>query len=392
MNIKKPYFLRNAFTRFEVMGDKAAFNRIVADMMENGGDLAPSDHWNWKLGNQNSATSYTDELYEAKYSNLQLMLDPWIGVTGMRPIDATIVARYQSYLKAIDHLSILSDDILLQGQSNDWKETDLGSIMDINLITAALDFPRNERIFACEVGGGYGRLAEVFLGDLFDSVHYVLIDAVPGSLMYAYLYLKSQFPERKIGSYYHGDVYNENFDCYIMPAWYSHLLPNQAFNISINIESMQEMEQHHVDYYLALFDRATKQDGLIYLSNARDYVFRGNWNFPKHWDTIALHNTPRSWSPDHPTHIVRKRNGDFALKRQILEDAYKQQVLAWNQHQQTLALNNAIFAEYQKTIANQENLCREFQQTIADLKSGAIDIDLTLLQIFFSRMKKLIKR
>ena len=364
MNTEKPFTLRNPFSRFELAGDKALFNRIVTDMMQNGGDLAPSDHWNHNLGSDksdlNSPSGYSDELFEARYSQLQMMLDPWVGVTGMKTIDEIAANKYESFLRDIDHLGLLAGDLLMHGQSNGWRETDLGSMLDINLISAFVDNAVQEKIAICEVGGGYGRLAEVFLSTF--PVHYVLIDAVPGSLMYSYLYLKAQFPDLRIGSFYNDDAYARDFDCYIMPSWYSHLLPDSSSDISINIESMQEMSQHHVDYYLALFDRLTRRSGEIYLSNARDYVFKGNWNIPKNWETVFLHNTPRSWSPDHPTHILRKREDDFSLQRGIAESAFKQQIISWRQQQ--------LVSEQKMHIADRDRICFDLQQTIADLQKA----------------------
>jgi hypothetical protein len=365
MNVNKPFTFNNAPSRFEVPGDKEIFRNIVSDMVKNGKDLVPSDQWNWNLGTKGQSDyreeqEYTDGLFEEKYSNLQMMLDPWVGMTGMQLLTETSVAKYETFLRAIDHLGLLGDDILAHGWFNGWREADLGSIIDINLLTFLPGISLDKRFSVCEVGGGYGRLAEIFLSDLCDSVHYVLIDAVPGSLMYAYLYLKAQFPNRRIGCYYNGDTYSEDFDCYIMPSWHAHLLPSSKFDISINIESMQEMLQHHVDYYISFFDRLTKSEGLIYLSNARDYVFQGDWNIPNHWETLFLHNIPRSWTADHPTHILRKRRtGDFSLERRIAEGAFGQQIMAWR--------NQQLLIEQQENLADRDRICNELQQTIEKL-------------------------
>jgi len=337
--MKQPLFLNNPHRRFDLAGDREMFNRIVVDMIKNSGDLAPSDHWNWNLGNDRSdkeegLLGYTDELFNEKYSQLEMMLNPWVGVTGMRPIDAEAVAKYEKFLRGIDQLAMLPDDILSYGKANDWRETDLGSVMDANLIGGFSDLwsaPR--KIAICEVGGGYGRLAEVLMGLLPGSVHYVLVDAVPGSLMYAYMYLRAQFPHLKIGSYYQNDSYSDEFDCYIMPAWQSQTLPDSAFDVCINIESLQEMEQRHVDHYMAMFDRLTMADGMVYLSNARDYVFKGTWKIPGHWELLFINNTPRSWTADHPTQIFRKRTGDFSRERMILESVFTEQVGAWQDRQ-----------------------------------------------------------
>lgn len=352
--------LRNPDTRFNVVGDSDQFNLIVQDMINNSLDLAPSDHWNWNLGeSESNVGGYTKELFDEKYSHLSKMLDPWVGVTGMKILGEDAVKKYEDFLRPLDHMQLLPSDILAHGHLNGWRETDLGSILDLNLITTFANRSK-ERLTICEVGGGYGRLAEVFLETHKDRVHYVMIDAVPGSLMYAYLYLKSQFPELKIGSFYAGDEYNSSYDCYILPSWRTDVLPEIFFDICINIESMQEMQQHHVDFYLELFDRLAVFDGEIYLSNARDYVFKGMWNIPSRWNTLYLNNTPRSWTEDHPTHILRKDQGDYSLERIAHEGAFMQQVVAWN--------NSQLICEQKLHIEDRNRICGELQKTIDTMK------------------------
>jgi hypothetical protein len=322
--------LRNRDTRFEIAGDRTQFDLIVQDMRSHGGVLAPSDHWNWNLGeNAREFSGYTNELFERNYNHLSKLLDPWVGVTGMKILSEEAVKKYEGFLRPIDHMQLLPADILTHGRSNGWRETDLGSVLDLSLISIFLSKPPKERLAICEVGGGYGRLAEVFLEKHKKRVHYVMIDAVPASLMYAYSYLGSQYPELKIGSFYAGDDYDNAYDCYILPSWRTGVLPAFSFDICINIESMQEMQQHHVDFYLEMFDRLSVSGAEIYLSNARDYVFKGRWNIPPHWKTLYLNNTPRSWTADHPTHILRKNEGDYSLERRAHESAFRQQVQKW---------------------------------------------------------------
>src|SRR4029077_8532999 len=98
-------------------------------------------------------------------------------------------------------------------------------------------------------------------------IHYVLVDAVPASMMYAYQYLRRAFPERKIGSVYAGDTYDTSFDCFILPAWQSDALQDASFHLAVNIESMQEMEDHHITHFMTMFDRVTTADATIYISN-----------------------------------------------------------------------------------------------------------------------------
>lgn len=201
---------------------------------------------------------------------------------------------------------MLPKNILKFGKKNGYLETDLGTIMDCNLIFKFSKIDKEKRISIIEIGGGYGRLAEAFLrGGIFNSIHYLLVDVTPGSLMYSYLYLKSQHPNLSIGAYFNGDKYSSNFDCYIMPSWHLDKIVPKTFDISINVESMQEMEQEQVDYYINQFDRVTKPGGLVYLSNSKVYVFKGKWNIPKYWKKLFDENTPRSWTANHPTQIYR---------------------------------------------------------------------------------------
>ena len=372
VNHQQPFTIRNPLSRFRISGDRAIFNQIVCDMLENGGELSPSSHWDWNLGrestpNQEEEAGYTDDLYEEKYRELEMMLKPLVGVTGMKPISEAEVSKYKEFLRSIDHLGMLPANILVHGQSNDWRETDLGSVMDANLISAYFgEHHVDRRLKVCEVGGGYGRLAEAMVGVLSESIHYVLVDAVPGSLMYAYLYLKQQFPELKVGSYYRGDAYSEKYDFYVIPAWQMQQLPITFFDICINVESMQEMEQHHVNHYFSLFDCITIDNGLIYLSNARDYVFRGEWPVPVHWESLFLNNTPRSWTANHPTHVLRKSTGDYSMQRSILEGVFTQQIAAWRDRQ--------IIQELKLNIADRDRIYFELQQKI-DRLSGEVGID-----------------
>jgi SAM-dependent methyltransferase len=251
----------------------------------------------------------------------------------------------------------LPEDLLGYGQACGWRETDLGSLMDVSLIKS---FNRTikrqgERLRIFEVGGGYGRLAEALLSMCEEKIHYVLVDAVPGSLMYAYLYMKQQFPHLKVGSFYNGDSYSQDFDCYVMPAWQTPSLGNHSFDITINVESLQEMEQQHVDYYLSLFERLTIEGGLIYLSNARDYVFRGHWNLPKGWQPLLMCNTPRSWTADHPTMIFSNTHGDYSNEQRAHEAAFQAQISAWRNEQHLLSLKQQESAPVQ-SIATQSKV------------------------------------
>jgi hypothetical protein len=80
----------------------------------------------------------------------------------------------------------------------------------------------------------------------------------------------------------------------------------------VNIESFQEMNQWHVDSYLRIFDAASREGAMMYISNAHDYIFRGDWRYPEHWQKLLCAKTPRAQSRDHRTEVFVKSTGDFS--------------------------------------------------------------------------------
>ncbi len=226
-------------------------------------------------------------------------------------------------------------------------------------------------------------MAEAILEKFPGKVHYVMIDAVPGSLMYSYLYLKAQFPELSIGSYYAGDEYNSDYDCYIIPSWRTDILKVKNFDLLINIESMQEMRQDQVDFYINLFDKLGSDNSIIYLSNARDYVFVGDWNIPDDWKTLYLNNTPRSWSANHPTHIlVKDSNGScWRNQRDAHEQAFKNQINNWN--------NFVLISELRSHINDRDRICGELKFQLDELSSKVVTADFVLRSLRLSSTKAL---
>ena len=43
----------------------------------------------------------------------------------------------------------------------------------------------------------------------------------------------------------------------------------------------------------------------MYLVNARNYKFKGAFNFPARWDCLYRHQSPNAWSKNHPTEVFR---------------------------------------------------------------------------------------
>ena len=279
----------------KIKSDAKLLAEIEKDMMENGGIYRPSDHW------LNVDKKY---LSLPKNKNLTNMLDDLIGSQGSRPPTKHDKKIYGDLFKVIDGLNLkdkLGKDSIL---------TDFGSVMDINLIRIFCGLSSGKSNKILEIGGGYGRLAEVFFNVYKGLNKYVLVDAVPVSIMYSYLYLRAVLPKAKIGFYLFDEYDLDKYDIFIIPTWHFVAKNKTNFDIGVNIESFQEMNQVEVDRYMKIFDSSIDNNGYIYLSNAHDYVFKGDWNYPASWQCCFRYNTPRSWTINHPTEVYSKNKKD----------------------------------------------------------------------------------
>jgi putative sugar O-methyltransferase len=317
----------------ELEADHKDYLRLVEDMVHNGGGLISDP--NWLRGDDRSEAPNTydkkkafefaisQEGYQEKFSKMKALMKAWIGGTE-RPSRAAI-SKYRRFLERSDPLGLWQPNVEKSEDGIPLLQADLGSIMDLNLLYAFAASSARRVTRVLEVGGGYGRLAEAAFNIFGHSLKYVLVDAVPASLYYSRKYLSLACPDARIRSFYDegGEDFDlENLDIAIIPSWHFERLNRSSYDICVNIESMQEMNQGHVDYYLGLFQSVAADGATIYLSNAHDYYFRGVFNIPKNWQRLFAGNTPRSWTPDHPTEIFRKTSGDYSIQNSAVDSAY----------------------------------------------------------------------
>ena len=316
----------------ELEADQKEYFRIVEDMLENGGSLIPDP--NWLIGDDTSKPADTydkdkaldvarsEEAYQARFSRMKALMFAWVGT--LRPTQGKI-SKYRRFLEDNDPLGLWRANIEESPDAIPLLQADLGSIMDLNLLYA-FAFSRERKVTRLlEVGGGYGRLAEAAFNIFGRSLKYVMVDAVPASLYYSSRYLTHTCPDARIGSFYDRERNNfdlSDYDIAIVPSWHFQRLNTSHYDICVNIESMQEMNQVHVDYYLNLFESVADDGATVYLSNARDYYFRGSFNYPKNWQKLFCTNTPRSWSRIHPTEIFRKTSHDCSRQNKAVDSAY----------------------------------------------------------------------
>src|ERR1044072_7556331 len=99
-------------------------------------------------------------------------------------------------------------------------------------------------------------------------------------------------------------------------------MKREEYDILRKIETLQEMNQGDLDTYLRIFDEVSRDGAMMYISNAHDYIFRGEWRYPSHWQKLLCAKTPRAQSRDHRTEVFVKSAGDFSAWNATLDAAH----------------------------------------------------------------------
>lgn len=298
--------------------DRELYDTIVADMREHAGAHAPHDPWHDETlfpgdAERQRAPAWTD------------MLRPWVSQAYLASPEDVQACRAFLERHAQGGSLPPNAERLLSGEEA--GIVDLRTILDVALITAHAGEPGGRVL---EVGGGYGRIAEAMLQLETPPAGYLLVDAVPATLHYAYAYLRRALPDRSIGSYYTDPGADPaDFDCFVAPRWHAEpLVEDGAYAVAVNIASFQEMRDDQIAGYQALFDRAVAPGGEIYLCNSRVFTHRRRFEYPAHWQRLIEITTPFAFLPYKPVEIFRRDEGadhaaaNTVIERDYLEDLY----------------------------------------------------------------------
>ena len=266
---------------------------VYADMRAHQGLLTPAP--NWSMDHFFPGLGRTPTFEE--------MMTTWVGAKMLKAANSPeVVDSFVPFIKGIDDLN------MLPGVLHDrlGRVCDLGTVIDMNMIFNYYQAQPGEGVkWVLEIGGGYGRLAEALL-KMFDGyAKYVMIDAVPESMVYAYQYLSQAFPDKKVGLF-QPDKHQafEDYDCIIVPTWHFEKANSLTYDIGVSVSSMQEMSQEQIDYFIRLLDMVVRTDGTVYMFNSRDY-FKRKFEYPNTWELMYKEHTPKSWSPDFPAEVFR---------------------------------------------------------------------------------------
>lgn len=180
---------------------------------------------------------------------------------------------------------------------------DLGnSALEYGTITGALGGGPRPGELVVELGGGYGRLAWVYLSERPD-LRYVMVD-IPPALAVAERYLTGLFPDRRVFGFRHFDHQDRVRD-ELDAAQLAFLTPNQlelleplGAALFVNISSLHEMRPEQIAYYLQIVARHTA--GAFYTKqsitsrNPHDDVVvrRGEYPIPRSWRPLLDRRHP----------------------------------------------------------------------------------------------------
>lgn len=136
------------------------------------------------------------------------------------------------------------------------------SVRERNIILKELNLDGNEGLVVGELGAGHGRLAEVF-GKSTNYRHFIF-DITP-TIYVSQWYIKNLFPDEKIFEFRHFDdfeeVREELASCRFAFFTSNQIekIPNDYFDLFINMNSLAEMQLRQIENFLAHIDRLTTQ-------------------------------------------------------------------------------------------------------------------------------------
>jgi hypothetical protein len=322
-----------------IVADTDRLRTIVEDLRTEGGEFTPTSNWvtldtsvpHNRDGREWIEESFSETSVNARMGTMDKMVNAWLGLHQIDSAKGEPSRRYRPWLAEHDPLGLWKANFEDEAVAATLRIADLGTAMDLNLLWSFMR-RTDERTTILEVGGGYGRLAEAAL-NVFGGLKYVMVDGVPGSLLYANEYMRKACPDARIGFYYDGDAFDlDAFDCYIVPSWHFERVNTAVYDACVNIDSFQEMKLDHVHYFLNLFDRVSRPGTVFYSSNFHDLrltnpneVLAGSlqWEYPASWRHLLSANTPRSSYPNNPADILVKEEGDWALMNAQIRAAHE---------------------------------------------------------------------
>jgi len=230
--------------------------------------------------NAGKPSEFTDVEWK-KYTQLLLML--WE------------IAIRKDKLKLLNWLEepMIGNPIQVEYKGHRVTQDLCNSVIEINAVMEAINFDTEKTLRVAELGAGYGRIANVLL-QIIKKIQVVIID-IPPALYVSQWYLSKLFANHFVFKYRDFSSYQEikqEFEhssvAFLSPAQIEYL-PEQMFDLFINISSLHEMTNAQIEMWFNHIDRTCKGwfyskqyiesrndfDGIVVRQN--DYPVKTHW-------------------------------------------------------------------------------------------------------------------
>jgi putative sugar O-methyltransferase len=185
-----------------------------------------------------------------------------------RDIYRVAVGLLWEYVLSTDTFGVLNglDELEIGNPLRIWRggrliSSDIAhSVRERNMLLSTLKLTGQEGLSVAELGAGHGRLAEIF--GRTTNYRYFIFDITP-ALFVSQWYTKRIFPGERIFEFRHfesfSEIESELQDCrfaFFTPNQIE-LIPDDAFHVFINMNSLMEMRPDQVRNFLNQIDRLT---------------------------------------------------------------------------------------------------------------------------------------
>ena len=268
----KPVYLPSKF--WDKLNDKN-IKQLESDGIDCFKQTIAQNYFTWVIGHRDQQFSYL--LRKTRLSDWPSILRRILNtvkspiLTKRQQIELTIFTRMLwKFAERVDRQGIL-------GRINEPEEgkpfnislneklisQDLAnSVLEYYSIRSRFPIEVNERVSICELGGGYGRNAFVFL-KVYPKCKYIMVD-IPPALFLSQHYLSTLFSDRKIFRFRCFNNFKEvereflESDLVFLLPHQAEMIPRKCVDLFINISSLHEMKYDQVHAYFSLIDRLTR--------------------------------------------------------------------------------------------------------------------------------------
>jgi len=179
-----------------------------------------------------------------------------------------------------------------------------------------LVFSKTKVNYICEIGGGYGSLAQKIRAK--HNCKYILIDLPEANLLSSY-YLSKHFPDLKFllcdqinGKFVSRDDI-EAYDFIIVPPWYK-IVEDLKIDLFINTRSMMEMNFEVIKKYFNFIHKYIMVDGFFfninrYYKSSVGYPIKlSEYPYDENWDVVS---SKPSWKQKDIHQLITQRRLDI---------------------------------------------------------------------------------